>query len=343
MFSYYDQVKNTKQAKIVSQTRQNIYENQFLTELAQIIELDNFPEDLDQQLAKMMLIKDGVVGLYKEGEEFYICNVTQVGFPRKDGRPNRVIAKYIAKGKNNEYEIKVIECINDKDIVLWYNTDFAVPDFNTERYAHTLAETDKSIDALIKYSRAMPIVRVKDDVEKQKVDNAIKNADTDLGNPQTYIDDSAFDELFKKEQEPIINLHNVSDSDKIQYLSHLHCDLVSQFHSIYGLSNTTTSKQAQQSVEEVQSGLAESWLIPLDMLKQAKEFCDRVSKCFSLEMSAHFGIVHEMYYNKFVGTCTQETDAHEDICNDKEREVEENENSIGDLEKETGADNPSEL
>lgn len=336
MFSYFDNVKDKKDAEIISQLRQDMYSNVMKTEVCQIVELDNFPADLDQQLAKLLLLNEGMVGLYKEDDEYYICSVTQVGLPRKDGRPNKVIARYLGKGKAGDYEVKVKDdLVNDRDIVLWYNSDFALPDIITEYYAHELAECDKSIKALVKYSRAMPLYRVADTNEKAQIDKALEYADVDLGKPQTFISDKTFEGLFNKGQEPTINLTDVGNSDKIQYLSHLHLDLMNRFHTIYGLPRGTTSKQAQETVAEVQNADAEGWLIPLAMLKQAKEFCERANKLYGLELVAHFGILHELNFARFSMSCTADTGAHEDICNNVESEGEnENGELTGDLQTE---------
>lgn len=338
MFSYFDQVKNEKDVKIVKQFRQNIIQNELETDLTQIVEIDNFPNDLDCDLAKIIAIREGVVGLLKKNDEYYICSVTPVGLPRKDGRPYKVIARYLAMGKTG-YEVKVEEYENDKDIVLWYNTDFATPDYNPLRYAHILAEVDVSILANVKRSRLNPLIRVKNSIEKNQIDEALTKSDIDYGTPTTYISDNTLSDLISKEtpEDYILNFTNVNDSDKIQFLSNLNLDLRNRFYSKYGLTmNSSNGKMAQQTTAEIKGADASSWLIPMDMLKQAKKFCERCKDVFGLEMVAHFGAIHELNYKSFSNDCTEDNTATEDICNDLEERENVNEDNIGNLQdKET--------
>lgn len=314
------------------------FTRQLLTEVNQIIEFDNFPEDNNQTLLKSICFREGMAGLLKDGDEYYVASVTRIGLPRKDGRPNMVTARYMKKTDEDNYAVTIkSNLINDKDIVLFYNGGLAAPDIMIPRFAYILSEIDKSIKANVKYSRMNPLVKVRDNIEKAQLDKAIEDSDIDKENRKyTYISSETLRELEESGRDAILNLSDVTASDKIQYLSHAHLDIMNRFNSIFGVPANTTGKMAQQSVEEISGQDAKSWLIPLDMLKEAKEFCERVKKCFGLVIVAHFGIVHEMNFNKFVNRCTLELGAHEDPCDNEEKEEESNDENLGNMETETG-------
>lgn len=341
MFSYFDKVKNEKQLKIVKQVRQDIIRQEFETDLVQIVEIDNFPKDLDQQLMKLLNLREGFSGLLKKGNEYFICSCSRIGLPRKDGRPEKVYARYINKGS-----IHIEEVTNDKEIVLWYNTDFANADYNPLRYSHILAEVDVSILANVKRSRLNPLIRVKDSIEKASIDKALKESDVDYGTPSTYISESTLSELISNssKDDAILNFTQVNDSDKIQYLSNLNLELRNRFYSKYGLTmNSSGGKMAQQTNAEVKGAESSSWILPLAMLKQAKEFCERCSKAFGLEMSAHFGMIHELNFMSFANDCTNDNTPHGDICEEGaeieveelEKEGEQDDDTKGDSDRET--------
>lgn len=343
MFSYFDKVKNDKEVKLLKQFRQNIIQNELETDLTQIIEIDNFPDDLDQDLQKLLNIREGMSGLYKDDAgEIFTVSVTPAGLPRKDGRPNKVIVRYI----NNE-KVEVKEAVNDVNVVLWYNTDFALPDYNSLRYAHILAEVDISILANVKRSRLNPLIRVKNALEKAQIDEALKNSDVDYGKPATYISDETLKDLMKQGENGgssyLLNFSDVSDASMIQYLSNLNLELRNRFFSKYGLTmNSSGGKMAEQTTAEIKGAEAASWVIPCSMLKQAKAFCERANKLFGLEMSAHFGTIHELNYMSFANDCSNDNGVHEDVHDAgaevvEEKEEKENADNSGDLPTETSA------
>lgn len=320
----------------VALMRQEAFTRQLLTEVNQIVEFDNFPEDNNQTLFKTIAFREGMAGIVKDEGEYYVASVTGIGHYRKDGHPYKVNARYMKKGIDG-YEVTLkTDLINDEDVVLYYNGGLAAADLNVPRFSFILSEIDKSIKANVKYTRMNPLIKVKDSKEKAQLDKAIKDSDIDnpKGENYTYISEETLKDLEEAGREVVLNLSDVSASDKIQYLSHLHLDIMNRFNVMFGVPANTTGKMAQQSIEEISGADAQSWLIPLDMLKEAKEFCERLKKTFGLDVSAHFGIIHEMNFQKFVNKCTLDLGAHEDPCEESDEEVDANDDNPGDLETE---------
>jgi hypothetical protein len=64
---------------------------------------------------------------------------------------------------------------------------------------------------------------------------------------------------------------------------------------------------AQQNNAEINGDVAYSWLVPIDMLNQAKEGINRAKKLWpELTIEAHFGTLHELMYLKFAQDITKD-------------------------------------
>ena len=64
---------------------------------------------------------------------------------------------------------------------------------------------------------------------------------------------------------------------------------------------------AQQNNAEINGDVAYSWLVPIDMLNQAKEGCNRAKALWpELTIEAHFGTLHELMYIKFAQDITKD-------------------------------------
>ena len=127
------------------------------------------------------------------------------------------------------------------------------------------------------------------------------------GEISTMISDDTFEDLLDKEQDPILNITDVGNSDKIQYLSHLFQDFIKRFTMRYGCPISGVEKMAQQNNAEINGDVAYSWLVPIDMLNQAKEGCNRAKALWpELNIEAHFGTLHELMYIKFAQDITKD-------------------------------------
>lgn len=325
IYKNYDKLK-PKQKK----TERNFsYHNNMLVQLGQIVRIDNFREllDLDLDIALNIKLTEGVVGITYERDKYQLVfNISAVGLPRKDGRPNKLIGTYI----DNE-QVYTKEYTNDMDIVLWYNNALATPESTIDYFSYMFTETDTSIEYNIQRSRYNPYIKVKTEKQKQQYMTAMQN--THNGEPIVIVDDE--DNLLDDDKQLTVDVNDVKNVDKIQYLQLFYDHLNSRYSQLYGFPITNNAKHAQQSVEEVGSTEAYSWLIPVDMLNQAKEFCKRMSDMFNIELVAHFGMLHELNFSKFTKDCTvndetENEDLHDvddvDDVDDEEQEDDESGN-----------------
>ena len=299
------------------------YTAKFINKVNQIVRFDDFFEGLDQDIFNFIKITDGMVGILKDDDGFECCFVEPVGLPRKDGRPYKLIARYITVKDGKAQIVVKNDLENDKDIVLFYNTSNGLPDFNIVWLAKMLGETDVSIYKNILFARYAPLLRVKSEKEKQQLTEAINKIVE--GKISTLVSDDLFEDILSKEQDPVLNITDVANSDKIQYLSHLYQDIIKRFSMEYGCPISGVEKMAQQNNAEINGDVAYSWLTPIDMLNQAKEGCKRAKALWEdLTIEAHFGTLHELMYLKFAQDITKDNP-------DMNVSIEENQN-IEDLE-----------
>ena len=265
-----------------------------------------------------------MVGILKDEDGYQCCIVQPQGLPRKDGRPYKVIATYISVVNEKPEVIVKNDLINDKDIVLFYNTAYTKPDFNIYWLAKMLGETDLSIYKNIIYARYAPLLKGKSEREKVQLTEAIDKIIE--GEISVFIpEDIIEDRLAGGDPNLVVNITDVTNSDKIQYLSHLYQDFIKRFSMDYGCPISGVEKMAQQNNAEINGDVAYSWLLPIDMLNQAKEGCKRAKELWpELEIDAHFGTLHELMYLKFAQDITKDNP-------DMNVSIEENQN-IEDLE-----------
>lgn len=189
----------------------------------------------------------------------------------------------------------------NKDCVLCKNNKLMTPDFDDIMLSTRLSvEAYKSIRACFKLSRYSKIVSTKD----SKTQEAIKQAmnDSEEGIPTSYVNNignELADEYNNTNDVNCIDLTDVRNSDKLQYLFKALDDIERQFYRHYGISLANTSKMAQQSREELTNTNALAMIYALERLKCAKEFCDDFNKLYGTNMSCHFSEVWELEYQKY--------------------------------------------
>ena len=278
---------------------------ELINNINQIVRFDDFFPELDQDIFNNIKITDGMAGILKDEYGFQCCMVEPEGLPRKYGRPYKVIARYIRVANDKPEVVVKNDLVNDKDIVLFYNTAYGKPDLNIWWLAKMMGETDISIYKNILFARYAPLLRVKSEKERKQMLEAIKEIVD--GKISTMISDDTFEDLMEKEQDPILNITDVGNSDKIQYLSHLFQDFIKRFTMRYGCPISGVEKMAQQNNAEINGDVAYSWLVPIDMLNQAKEGINRAKKLWpELTIEAHFGTLHELMYLKFAQDITKD-------------------------------------
>lgn len=172
--------------------------------------------------------------------------------------------------------------------------------------AATLAEIDISIRYLIFYTRLYPLYKVADERAKEKLLTAFNNMD--IGTPLTIIDKPLLEELGIESASITTETITYPDLSRvIQYISKLREDIKRWHFTKYGQTINSSSKLAQETVDEVNGAVSASLIIPLDMLKARRDMIEEVNRKFGTNITVDFS-----------GAWRAEVTRYEDISGEEE-------------------------
>lgn len=290
--SLYSRMKE-KQQKYIKDL--NFYDV-LIQSILPMIDYKNFPETVNTKFLEKYRITEGAVALFRYDKatddvmtnEIVCGSVSFGGLPYPNG-----LGRIAIVTTDNGFVKQFDNWLENPDIaVLFLNSNYS-PDLNVGIFADLLAELITSIKCNILNSRYTNIPVVEDSKQKTAVDNAL--ADIRNGKATSILlNTGASKELCEllgndgKKDFPTLNLTNVKDSDKIQYLCKAYDDVFRWFYSLYGMNTAGSSKLAQQTREEIMTDNISSLIIPEDMLKCAKEGIEMFNKKFGTSASADF-------------------------------------------------------
>jgi hypothetical protein len=189
--------------------------------------------------------------------------------------------------------------IDGENGAICWNNKAHFPDlYKIMKFTELLSLVDTSQKCLLRYARLFPIYEVQDDLVKEQIQRALKNADN--GDPITYTTKAL--SKIGVDGTPgvnIINLGDISAVDKIQYLSTYRNDVLRCFYSIYGMSYSQGMKAAQQSIEEIHSDNKVSWILPDDRLNERRKFAESYNKWTKRSASVNYSKAWLDAYKEF--------------------------------------------
>lgn len=237
----------------------------------------------------------GGCGIFDDGRGNKIVGyLTQGGF--KD--PYGVCETFNVNTLNGTNKQGLVDGINGA--VIWNNKTHSNDLVLLSRYTEMLNLCETAQKCLLRYARLFPVFEVADENILNKIKEALKNADN--GEPFTYATKSltklGFDGTAGVTP---VQLGDISAVEKIQYLSTYHNDLLKCFFSMFGMAYSMSTKQAQQSIEEVHSENKISWILPNDRLNERKKGVDTYNKVFKENASVDFSKAWLDAYYEFMG------------------------------------------
>lgn len=232
---------------------------------------------LDKVLYKKTLETALRVGGYAVTTELEGELATMPAIPSELPDNNGRYIKFKAFTRNG----KNVKVTRDVDCVVWENNTLCRGENSLEWYANILAELDKSMEVLVRFSRAQPIPLAKDNTQLESI-RTVQKANEE-GRLDAVLDSGTFDELIEGtsvKQDRVINFTDPSLTEKFQALSRFHDDLIRRWASMYGHDLNGSPKSAQQSVEEIQGGESLSLTMCLDNYKKRKEAVDAIVEMY---------------------------------------------------------------
>lgn len=172
----------------------------------------------------------------------------------------------------------------DDDVALGFNNINHSPCSDIMTDSNTLSEIDLSIQYLIRYTRLYPLYKAADERAKDKILTAFKNME--LGKPLTIIDKPLLEELGLESSTITMESITYPDlSNVIQYISKLREDIKRWHFTKYGQTINSSSKLAQETVDEVNGAVSASLIIPLDMLAARRKMIEEVNRKFGTDIT----------------------------------------------------------
>lgn len=264
---------------------------------ASMFEYDDIPEDLQEyfNFFEIWLCTSRCVAVgYLDGKLIFARGENGGGKIGDYGLMSDFVGATL-NGKTVKWKIGV-------DCVVFWNNKAMTPDFDLFTTAENLAEIDVSMDDNILYSRFYPVPMVKDGKQEKQITDIFNQLQK--GGKVTSVINRPDDigDLTESGGEPIpvMNLTDVKNSDKIQYLTHAHDDVKRWFYTKYGQAVQGTGKQAQQTEKEIDGTTSVSFVYPLNKFYMRKKACDDMNKLFNTNMSVRFSPAWAVEFEKFI-------------------------------------------
>ena len=197
------------------------------------------------------------------------------------------------------------------------NNPMLMPDsLIVSRYAYMLSQIDISIFYNLKYSRLGKFYRADTDQEKAALEKAIQEM-TD-GEPIIYVgtQKNTFGDILDETKPSLMpmELTDVKDSEKIQYLSRIHDDIIGRFLAMYGIDTGNINKGSQVLRGEL-SRMEEAAAVPVyERLRCRKQVWDEINKKFGTDIQP----MKSALYGDTPEAGTQQTDIVDPEGNDAE-------------------------
>lgn len=253
--------------------------------LTSMFEYNNLPKGLDRKYIEHTLIRFGCCAIVKINDEFFV-GVPAIMPPLDNYGIGTEITITTYNGQHQKRGK-----IGENCALIWNNTEF-VGDFIISWYAKMFKEIDVSMEANVFNSRLHPIPVARNSKIKSAIDNIFKSIKGETKNNDTYsiLSDTAFAEEINGTASKIdvLNLTDVKDVDKLQYLSKFHDDLLRRFCTLYGHSMQTTGKMAQQTVEEIQGYDSFSMIIPSNRLEERQKGIAEFNRVFGENVTVEY-------------------------------------------------------
>lgn len=235
----------------------------------------------------------GKIGFAMDGDELYfgVCQFTG-GKLNKYGFMDKVTITTL-NGMTKSFPVD--------EVVVMFNNNSGLPEINTLRYADKLTAIDVSWDCAVKNCRYSQMVLVKNEKVRDNIQEAIDGIEE--GKPliisgQDLLGTDLVSASNSKGVE-VFNITDVANSDKLQYLTHAHDDLMRTFFQNYGIDTNSTGKMAQQTVDEIEGSVGRSFIIPNDNYNWRKKALEEIKEKFGVEIKISWGESWGVELNKY--------------------------------------------
>ena len=267
----------------------------------------------------------GCAGIYfDEREQKYKCGKLKWSDIVDD---NGIAAKCVLTGATWSKEIPT------EKVAFLRNYHTQQPERKIVWFADMFAQIDDAQSCLIENTKYTPVPVASNQNEKEEYEAVLKRKQA--GEKITVMLRPAANPLLQRtgtnqdENCRILNLTDTNMIEKMHYLSEYHAEIKKRFATMYGMCFKSSSKSAQETVDEVHGMDNFSLIIPSIKLKELKKFADMCKEKFGWA-GAETAKYSELWQ--------REDEAAEEACEPEEESIKENEEA----EEKEGEENAAE-
>lgn len=244
-----------------------------------MFEWKNLPDTVRPEFFESLLLTQGTAPIAKIKGEYYTgpggyCGDVVNFLPTEYQFTNVGVGEF--RGK-----------VGDNVAVCWNNAT-ATPDLSLMQIASILTEIDVSEHLNLLFTRFLRIPKVRDNKEKAAVEDSIKAIIK--GDVTAVVSDNVREFLTegKTSDNSFLDLVDIKEVDKLQYLNQYRDNVVKRFFQTHGQGMQSTAKLAQQTTDELHGNDTVSMILPLQGLDFRKKFCDEFNSISGLNVEVDF-------------------------------------------------------
>lgn len=267
------------------------------------------PMILDENLffIELYLLTRGDCAFWELGKDWVITPCEKIGNIDSYGQGKDLFCVTL-NGKTKTFK----DFKNNDKVVYIKNNKLGSPDLLTEKDAQSLTEILTSIDCAVINTRFTDIITVDNEQTKIQMEKAIDGSQN--GKPNIILSCNILDDTNGLTVHP---LHDVSKTDVIQYLHRAYDDIIRRYWNRNGLEVCTSTKLAQQTADEVNSGHNARLVGTLEMLEERKKAIKKISKLTGVECSVELS---ELWKRELMETKPEVTEETEETEVNEEQE-----------------------
>lgn len=250
----------------------------------------NLPDSIPQEFIERFLIMNDPVIFWKLDDpnavrykdELIVSAGDYAGEPDVYGLGETIIANTLSGYVKHDL-------IPGKDCVVMHNNSVYTSDMAIISQAvDMITEMLTSLKTNIIYSRLKPVFKATSDKEKAAIETAF-NTIKDDSKPIVITSKNVIEEeLEGSETIKVLEITDVKNADKLQYIVKAIDDVMRWYLTLYGQAIQGNAKLAQQTVDEVQGTTSASFILPNDKLRMRKKAIEEVNALFGTDIEVDF-------------------------------------------------------
>lgn len=259
----------------------------FINMLASMFTYEGLPDSIKPEFVERFLIMNGsIAGWRYDGPvaDYSDKLIVSIGGDANEPDVYGIGTHYIAATQNGYTK----SLKRDEDGVIIYNNSCYMPDIQIiNAFVDELTEMFVSLRTNILYTRNKPVFKAATDKEKRAIQEAFEKIKNDL-EPIIVTSTNVMEEIEGSETVKVLDITDVQNADKLQYIVKSIDDAFRWFFTLYGQAVQGNGKLAQQTVKEVDGSTSLSFIYPNDRLKMRQEGFDRFNKMFGTNITVRF-------------------------------------------------------